>query len=158
MPEMTDPLNSLIHLQDAIDQRLISFQPCEIYSEISVHYDTPNDTPRFTYAIFNGKEAQSISLFVMTEPVEGVHCFQMGWATIDTMRGKGLATEVVSKSIAELKKGLSRNRIDKFCIEAVIAESNIESIKLAKKIFTHDPKSCTDSFSGVQAYQFLEIV
>lgn len=154
---MTDPMDSLNLLQQALDENLVSFDPCEIHPEVAVHYDTPNNAARFTYAIFNGRVAQSIALFVMTEPVEGVSCFQMGWATIESARGKGLATNVVSKGLAELKSGMKRNGIDKFFIEAVIAESNIQSIKLADRLFSEKAKACTDSFSGVSAVQFLEV-
>lgn len=157
MPSMTDPMNSLKLLQQAIDESFVSFDPCEIHPDVAVHYDTPNDTPRFTYAIFNGQEVQSIALFVMTESVGGVPCFQMGWATIEGLRGKRLATNVVSKGLAELKNGMKRNAIDKFYIEAVIAESNTESIKLATRLFSINPKACTDSLSGINAVQFLEV-
>jgi hypothetical protein len=93
----------------------------------------------------------------MTEPVEGAPCFQMGWATIEGSRGKRLATNVVSKGLAELKNGMKRNDINKFYIEAIVAKSNTESIKLATRLFSVNPKACTDSFSGVNAVHFLEV-
>jgi len=158
MAGMTDPMDSLILLQRALDESLVSFDPCEKHPEVAVHYDTPNNTARFTYVIFKGKVAQSIALFVMTEPVGAVSCFQMGWATIESARGQGLATNVVSKGLSELKSGMKRNGINKFFIEAIIAESNIQSIKLADRLFTEKAKACTDSFSGVSAIQFLELV
>ena len=71
MSSMTDPMDSLKLLQQAINENVVSFGPCEINPEVAVHFDTPNGTARFTYAIFNEQEAQSIALFVMTEPVEG---------------------------------------------------------------------------------------
>ncbi|GIU10812.1 MULTISPECIES: hypothetical protein [unclassified Shewanella] len=157
MAEMTNPMDSLRLLQQAINVRSVSFQNCESYPEVSVLYDTPNDTARFTYALFNGDIAQSIALFVLTEPVEGIPCFQMGWATIENERGKGLATNIVSKGLEELKNGMKRNGISKFFIEAVISESNSESVKLASKVFTEKPSSCTDSFSGDNALQFLQV-
>lgn len=156
MPSMIDPMDSLKFLQQAIDENFISFLPCDIHSEVVVHSDTPNDTPRFTYAILDGQVAQSVALFVLTQPVEGVHCFQMGWATIKAIRGKGLATNVVSKGLAELKNGMKQNGIEKFYIEAIIAESNTESIKIATRLFSKEPRQCTDSYSGASALQFLK--
>ena len=107
MSGMTDPMDSLNLLQQALNENLVSFDPCEIHLEVAVHCDTPNNIARFTYAIFDGGVAQSIALFVMTEPVEGVPCFQMGWATIEVARENGLATSIVSKGLAELKSGMS---------------------------------------------------
>lgn len=158
MPGMTDPMNSLRLLQDAINGSQVSFQRCEIYPDIAVLHDTPNGTPRFTYAFLNGRKALSVALFVLTEPVQGVPCFQMGWATIESERGKGRATDVVSKGLAELINGMRRNGIEKFYIEAVIGEPNTESLRLASKIFSDEPAPCTDSFSGVSALQFLKAV
>lgn len=158
MASMTDPMDSLRLLQQALDEKIVDFQQCDLYPDVAIHYDTPNDTPRFTYAILKDKVAQSIALFVRTEPVEGILCFQMGWATIESMRGKGLATDIVTKGISELKNGMDRNGINKFCLEAVISESNIESIKLAGKLFTESPKPCVDSFSGVDAFQYLRVI
>jgi len=158
MPSMTDPMDSLRLLQQAIDEQIVGFQRCERFPDISVHFDKPNDVPRFTYASLENGVAQSIALFVLGEPVEGTPCFQMGWATVETIRGKGLATDVVSKSIEELKDGMNRNGIDRFYLEAIISESNIESQRLAARIFTDAPEPCADSFSGEKALQYLRLV
>ena len=151
-------MDSLRLLQQAIDKQIVEFQRCEIFPDIAVHFDKPNDVPRFTYANLKNGVAQSIALFVMVEPVEGTHCFQMGWATAETMRRKGLATDVVSKAVEELKNGMNRNGIDRFYIEAIISESNIESQRLAARIFTDAPQPCTDSLSGEKALQYLRLV
>ena len=72
-------------------------------------------------------------------------------------RKNGLATSLVSKGLAELKSGMKRIGIDKFFIEAVIAESTIPSIKLADRLFTEKAKACTDALSGVSAVHYLEV-
>lgn len=158
MPSMADPMNSLSLLQQAIDERIVRFQRCEIFSDIAVYFDKPNDTPRFTYAYLENSVAQSIALFVMVEPVEKTPCFQMGWATIETMRRNGLATNVVCKAVEELKNGIKRNGIDQFYIEAIISEANIGSQRLAARIFIDAPKPCTDSISEEKALHYLKLL
>jgi RimJ/RimL family protein N-acetyltransferase len=155
---MTDPMDSLRLLQQAIDEQVVGFQHCEIFPDIAVHFDKPNDVPRFTYVRMENGIAQSIALFVMGEPVEGIHCFQMGWATVETMRRNGLATDVASKAVEELKNGMNRNGINRFYIEAIIAETNTESQRLASRMFPDPPEPCTDSLSGETALQYLRLV
>jgi hypothetical protein len=155
---MTNPMDSLRLLQQAIDKQIVKFQHCEIFPDIAIHFDKPNDVPRFTYAHMENGIAQSIALFVMVNPVEGIHCFQMGWATAETMRRNGLATDVVSKAVKELKNGVNRNGISRFYIEAIISERNTESQRLAARIFTDAPEPCTDSLSGERALQYLRLM
>lgn len=158
MSEMTNPMNALIQLQFALDSRLVFLTPCEIHKDISVIMDEPNGGLRLTYARTSNGKVQSISIFALTESVEGVPCFQMGWATIESMRGKGLATEIVTKSIDEIRNGLRRQGAKKFYIEAVISTSNVPSNKIAKKLLSDCPVSCDDAFSGESALQYLRII
>lgn len=158
MPSMTDPMDSLRLLQEAIDNQILQFQPGELYSDLAVHYDTPNDIPRFTYVKLNDLVAQSIALFVMVDPIDGIPCFQMGWATIPSMRGNGLATDISTKAVEELKNGLRRNSTTKFYLEAVISDSNTESRNIANKLLSDSPESCKDSFSGEDAFQYLRLI
>lgn len=158
MSSMTDPMNSLRLLQEAIDSQILRFQPCELYPDIAVHYDTPNNIPRFTYVKFKDLIAQSIALFVKIDPIEGIPCFQMGWATIPSMRGSGLATDISTKAVKELKNGLRQNGTTTFYLEAIISNSNSESRSIANKLISDSPKSCKDSFSGEDAFQYLRLI
>ena len=78
MPSMTDPMNAFVELQRALDRWIVSLQPCEIHKDISVIFDQPNGMPRYTYAKINNGAVQSIAVFALTQPVEGVPCFQLG--------------------------------------------------------------------------------
>jgi hypothetical protein len=155
---MTDPMDALVQLQSALDNHFISPSPCELNKDILVEADQPNGTARFTYIKHKGGHAQAISLFVAAEPIEGVRCFQMGWATLESERGLGYATYVTEKGIEEITNGLIRNGVTTFYLEAVISVSNQPSIKLAAKLISESPKECTDTFSGEPALQFLKLV
>jgi hypothetical protein len=155
---MTDPMNALVQLQSALDGRIIQLRQCEIHKDVSVFVDHPRGLPRFTYAKVKQGKVQSISLLVNIQPIDGALAFQMGWATLEPLRGRGLATDVVTKSIDELRSGLKRNGHDKFYLEAIISITNEHSNKLAKKLVSDSPVSCTDAVSGEPALQYLRLV
>jgi K+-transporting ATPase A subunit len=52
--------------------------------------DHPEGTPRFAYAKVEKNEVQAIALFVLTEPVSEIPCFQIAYAVIEQMRQKGM--------------------------------------------------------------------
>jgi hypothetical protein len=105
MSSMTDPMNALAQLQLALDNRIVSLQQCDIHKDIYVIADRPNGAFRYTYAKVEDDKVQSIALFASTEPIEGILCFQMGWATLESLRKRGLATEMATKGVDELFSG-----------------------------------------------------
>jgi hypothetical protein len=100
----------------------------------------------------------SISLFALTEPVSGIPCFQIGYAVVESMRQKGLASDIVAKGIHELRNGLKRNGAQQFYVEAVVAVPNTASNKLAKRLLSDNPKPCVDAYSGKPAMQYLKLI
>ena len=158
MSQMTDPMNALNELQIAIDNKAVSLNNCEIYPDLKVLFDEPLGTPRFTYAnTLNGK-VKAVSLFVAAERMEGIPCFGIGYAVEKSAQQKGLATDIVKKSIEELSNGLKRNGIPKFYVEAIVGTSNIPSIKLAEKLISKSPRECTDEVSGEPAFQYVRLI
>jgi hypothetical protein len=155
---MTNPLDALVLLQAALDAGTVRMRPCEIYPDLKVLLDHPNGELRLTYARIDGRIVQSIAVFVEAEPVHGVPCFSIGWAVIESMRGQGLATEIVQKAMAELLKGLKRNRIHKFYVEGIVATSNVASNRLAKRLLSDSPKAGTEAISGEPIFQYLKLL
>jgi hypothetical protein len=155
---MTDPMQALVQLQSALDNRIVRLRPCEIHKDLSVIADEPNGRPRFTYAKLEGTKVQSISLFALVDPVDGFPCFQMGCATVEAVRGRGFATDVTTKGIDELRNGIKRNRVEKFYVEAIVSVANEPSNRLAQKLLSASPVNCIDAFSGEPALQYLRIV
>src|SRR5690349_2376816 len=106
MPVMTDPMNALLQLQLALDKRIVNVHRGDIHTDISVIADQPNGVPRYTYAKIADGKVHCVSLFALTEPIDGIPCFQMGWATLESLRRRGLATDITTKGIDELRNGL----------------------------------------------------
>jgi hypothetical protein len=46
MPAMTDPMQALISLQNAVDHRLVRLQRCDLYPDLRVLLDQPAGKPR----------------------------------------------------------------------------------------------------------------
>jgi RimJ/RimL family protein N-acetyltransferase len=152
---MTDPMESLKSLQDAILSNIVQLQPCELHPDIKVLLDHPNGTPRFTYAIIEKKKIHAIALFVLTEPIDGTPCFQIGYAVIENMRQRGIGQRVLEEAIAELTHGLRRTDMKEFYLEAVVSTSNEASNKIANKLISTPIRCDKDIYSGEQAYQYL---
>jgi len=155
---MTDPMDALNGLQAALDAGSVQLRNCELHPTIKVLLDQPNGTPRFTYAHIVGNKVQAIALFAMTEPVDGVQCFQIGYAVAESMRGQGLGGRVLQQAIDELTHGLSRTPMKEFYLEAVVSPANLPSNKIAKRLIVDSAKECTDCFSNEPALQYLRRV
>lgn len=154
---MTDPTEALTSLQIEI-RRGLRFMRCELDSSIGVFVDKPNGRTRFSYANIENLIVKALSLFVAIEPIDGVACFAVGYAVPREYRNKGLATELVKKSITELQNGLGKNGVDKFYIEAVIGTDNIASKQVATNAISTTHEQITDSVSGKEAFRYLRLV
>lgn len=163
---MTDPMHALNGLQEAIDVGVVSleqFQPCELHPELCVMLDEPApQVTRFTYAKFeatsNGAIVQAIALFIVTEPINGVLCFQAGYAVAGPVRRQGLGSRVVQAGIDELKNGMGRTPIKEFYVEAVVGVDNVASNKIASATISAKPEPIADALSGESALQYLRKV
>jgi hypothetical protein len=155
---MTDPMDALNGLQAALDAGSVDLNPCDLHPEIRVLLDHPNGTPRFTYAQLSGKRVQAIALFAMTEPIQGITCFQIGYAVTEYARGQGIGTRVLQQAIEELNHGLSRTPVKEFYLEAVVSTVNVASNRIATRLLSDSPKSSNDCFSGEPIFQYLRRV
>lgn len=152
---MTDPMDALNGLQAALNAKTVQLQRCELHPEVGVLLDTPRGTPRFTYAQVQDGNVQAIALFVVVDGVEGLPCFQVGYAVAEPMRGQGLSSKILRQGIDELRHGLSRTPMREFYLEAVVSDANIASNKIARRLISDSPKPCNDDFSGEPAQQYL---
>ena len=157
MSNMTNPMNGLKSLQDQLNNG-IYLRPCELYSELKMYVDKQDGSHRFTYARVESGIIKSLTILIPAEPLNGKPCFSIGYATREEFQGNGLASEVVEKSINELKNGLQRNNIKEFYIEAVIGVENISSQKVANKIISNEREQIVDVVSGEDAYCYKRLV
>lgn len=83
---------------------------------------------------------------MLTEPVSGIPCFQIGYAVIEKMRNKGIGKKILAQAIEELTHGLSRSPMKEFYIEAVVSTSNDSSNKIATKLISAPVKCDKDAY------------
>jgi hypothetical protein len=152
---MTDPFDSLISFQRALSEGEMQVQRGAIDSKLFVHVDQPEGTARFTYVYLQRGSVTALAIFVLTEPIEGIPCFQLGVAVPVAYRGQGRAKKVVDAAIIEMKNGLARNKISAFYVEAIVGAHNDPSQHVAAATISSAPKAITDEFSGLPAFQYL---
>jgi hypothetical protein len=159
MPAMTDTMAALTSLQQALNNGLVTFQRCKLHPDLQVHLDEPSPrVSRFTYASISKGNVLAIAMFVMAEPVEGVHCFQLGYAVLESARRAGLGSAIVAKGIEEIRNGFKATPLKEFYVEAVVGKYNLASNKIAAKVLSATPTEITDVFSGEPALQYLRLV
>src|SRR5688572_15051771 len=149
MPAMTNTMAALTSLQEAVDNKLVTFQKCKLHPELQVHLDEPSPgVSRFTYASISKGKVLAIAMFVLTEPVKGEHCFQLGYAVRESARNAGIGSAIVAKGIEEISNGFKATPLKRFYVEAVVGKDNPASNKIAAKILSTTPTEIIDTFSG----------
>lgn len=154
---MANPIDGLKNLQFALNQGL-SLKTCELYPELNMIFDRPNGCDRLTYALIESGIIKSFTTLILAQPLQTKPCFNIGYATAKSFQSTGLASEVVEKSICELKNGFQRYNIKEFYIEAVISLDNIASLKVANKIISNERTTIIDSLSGEKVYYYKRLV
>ena len=155
---MTDPMNALAGLQDALDASQVRLTACALYPELGVFLDQPNGKSRFTYALVNHGIVVAVALFAVAEPIKGLPCYNIGYAVTNSQRGLGIGSEVLRKAIEELAHGLSRTPMKAFYLEAVVSVDNEPSNRIATKTISDSPVAGTDCFSGEPILQYVRRV
>ncbi|MBN0979874.1 GNAT family N-acetyltransferase [Pseudomonas sp. WS 5059] len=154
---MTDPLAALVSLQVEVRKGMPT-HPAENYQSVRVVADKKNGRVRYTYARVEHGRVKAMSMFVSVDPIDGIACFQIGYAVPEVYRGRGWATEIVVQGLEELRNGLARHGVKQFYIEAVVGTSNLASIKVATKTISQSPELTTDSVSGEAALAFTRLI
>lgn len=158
MAQMTDPLAALISFQKAFKGGAISLQPGSIDPEVFVHMDQPNDSTRFTYVRLDRRTVTALAMLVQVPPLDGLPCFQLGYAVPEKYRAQGRAKGIVAAATAELERALTRNGVRAFCIETVVGSDNEPSMRVAAATISSFPVSITDELSGLPALHYVRKV
>jgi hypothetical protein len=159
MVEMPDMMESLKSLQDALNNgEIFQIQTCALNKHYKVILDQPLGNTRFSYAKMEKGQVQAFSVFVQADHINGVPCFNIGYAVQPKYRGKGLAIEAVNVGVEELKNGLGRAGVKEFYVESVIDATNIPSIKVSEKLFSTVGTEVTDSNSQKLCVRFEKLV
>ena len=152
---MTDPFDALTSFQQALLDGEVSLQAGELDPDLFLHVDHPAGVPRFTYVRLDRQTVTALAIMVTTEPMNGLPCFQAGVAVPEAYRRKGHAKSVVAAAIAELRHGLSRNKISSFYVEAIVSIDNEPSKRVAESAISATPVAVTDVFSGLPALHYV---
>ena len=124
MPVLTDPTDALMSFQKILVNGKINLQRGVVDGEIFVHLDQPAGAPRFTYVRLDGEMVTALVIPVAAEPLDGVHCFQIGYAIPPAYRNRGRAKDAVNAAVTELWTGLSRNGVPALCVETIVGSDN----------------------------------
>lgn len=157
MPDMVDPSDSLISFQDAFTKKQITLSSCVVHPEMKVLLDNAEGTPRITYALLDGEKIKGIAIYVPVEAIDGMPCFGLGYAVAEQYRKQGVATEIVQKSLDEMRTGFKKS-LPKFYVEAIVGIDNRASNKVASKLIAETPIACNDTYSGKPAQQYLRFL
>lgn len=157
MTDMVDPTDSLISFQQAYDNNLIKLEKCKVDKDLNVLFDYANDKPRITYALIEDGYAKAISIFILTEPIDNIECFNMGYAVAECFRLQGYGKRIVKSSIEQIKQDLKLN-LQQFYIEAVVGIYNTGSNKLAHHFISNSPVQSCCTYSGTPAKQYLRLI
>jgi hypothetical protein len=152
---MTDPTAALTDFQRVFETEGIPLQPGVIDREVLLHVDSPTGSPRFTYVRLYGRTVTALVMFATVQRLEGLPCFQLGYAVPERYRGQGRAKEIVRAATAELQNGLGRAGISAFYIEAVVGTDNEPSMRVAAATISTASVSITDDFSGLPALYYV---
>lgn len=154
---MTDPFQALVSLQAEIRKGMPT-HPTEKYPSVRVMLDERNGRVRYTYARIDNGRVKAMAMFVSVEQIDGISCFQAGYAVPEAYRGRGSAIQILEQGLDELSNGLARHGVEKFYVEAVVGTSNLASIGVAKRVLSTEPVSTVDSVSGEPAFAFTRLV
>lgn len=154
---MVDPSTAMESLQKALKQSL-SLERCVIATNLRMIKDQHGNAHRFSYALIEDKILQAYCAFVTTDPIDGILCFNIGYAVPERFRNQGLATKTLEDSIRELSAGLKRANIPQFYIEAIVGKDNVASQKVAERVLTASPKEVVDQTSGEPAFAYHRLI
>jgi hypothetical protein len=158
MPAIANPMDALKTLQPAIDAGKVSLQQCTLHKDLWVLVDFPGGELRTTYAVLEDEHVQCIVQLLQAEPIKGIPCLSIGYATMEGARKRGLASSTVPKAIEEMRVGLRKHGIRRFYVEAVVSTENKASQKVALHALGPSAKTGTDHFSGEAILQFVKLI
>jgi len=158
LSELPNLMDSIVNLQAALDAGTVKMRTCEIHQELQVLVDYPEGDLRLTYTRITEGFVLSVVVFIMAAPIDGVACFTVGYAVLESMRGRGVATQTVQWAMDELLNGLKRNGITKLYVEALESISDVPANRLAKRLFSESPTKSTEKLSGKPVYRYLKLL
>lgn len=157
MSLMADPIIILKSLQQALNDGM-PLEQSEIEADYKFFYDEPNGGRRFSFAKIINREAQSLAIFGLENPLNGLICYNVGYAVNERHRGHGLALEAVNFGLERLKTTLKSEGVSQFYLEAIIDKNNLHSINITNKLFLSPGVPTIDGESGTPSLHFKRLI
>ena len=148
---MANPIDGLHDFQQALN---IGMPVSKLDAGYIERYDEIDGRKRYSYAKVVDGEVQALATFGEEELIKGVNCYSVNYSVGEKYRKRGLAVEAVNKGIEELKKKFIRLKNKSFYVDAIIDVTNIQSLGVAKKLFSGPGLPMPDSYSGAPALYF----
>lgn len=149
---MADPRSGLLSFQQAMTARLIDPRPARYDQGLMQFVDKPDENMRITYALADRSVVKGIVQFVSAASYGGEPRFSVGYAVAEPFRGQGIATDILKRSINDLRRGYKSRP---FWLEAIVDEANIASRRVCEKVLTTEAEAMIESISGRPALNFL---
>ncbi|MBM94441.1 MAG: GNAT family N-acetyltransferase [Oceanospirillaceae bacterium] len=158
MPGLVDPAIGLKSFQQELKKGGIKPKRCTSAPSLFVETDSPDPSVlRITFAFVNNKRTPAYAVFILVEPINGVPCWGLGYATDERARNKGHAVKIVNAGLQELKTICKRLYPGQgFYVEAIVGRDNEASQKVAERTLGGDPEEIVDDETRVPAYYYLK--
>ncbi|WP_313380807.1 GNAT family N-acetyltransferase [Achromobacter insolitus] len=161
MTAIVDPHDALVGFESALRKGILHLIPVPRHSDLLVHFDEP--TPgiiRMTYVRLteDSRAVKSLLMCVGNGKIDGYPCMSFGIAVGEPFRNQGLAKQIVKDVIGELAIQARDLGYGRYFFEAVIAEDNIASQRLAQGTIGGVKERITDSASGLPALRWTGYV
>src|SRR4029077_9806441 len=147
---MTDPMHALLSFQQEFLVLKPKLKPTRLDPSLYLHVDAPNGEIRVTFVRFEGKTVTALVIFAEGEPINGIHCYDIGYAVAEVYRNQGRAKEIVAAAIKELK-----GNGEAFYVNAIVAADNVASQRVAAQAVSETPDPITEAISGLPAFKYL---
>jgi hypothetical protein len=148
-------MDAMVSFQQALLDDEIRLQRGALDPDIFVYADKPVGVSRITYVRLDGRTVKAFVNVIGVSPMDGLPCFQLGVAVPVPYRNKGYAKDILASAIAELKHGLSRNKILSFYVEGVVGVDNEPSKRASAATISSSPTAIIDEVSGLQALHYV---
>lgn len=158
MSLMEGPIALLLDIQKALDSG-VTVDPRELDHGYKMIYDEPKvGLRRYSFVKIVEGEAQALSIFGLEIPINEITCYNVSYAVKENHRGRGLAVEAVNRGFEKLKIEMTKANLKSFYVEAVIDRNNLQSLKVASKLFSSPALPIEDGESGIPAFHFKKLV
>ena len=153
--EIIDPSTVLPSFQAAYLNGEIRVTRGTRFKDLICHMDSPRGVNRTSFALLKSEQVVALVQLPESEPLDGLRCFDIGYAVPEPYRNQGLCKKAVQASIIELAALLAIAGEKAFYVEAIVAAENVASRRVAEQLISDQPEEITEGRSGKLAFSYL---